>query len=304
MKESIWYRQLGFYNNPFSIKPAAFHDELLGCNAVSEVIRSILDKGIVFVEGHYGNGKTTLLRHILNRFGGRGKVIYFNCARIGHALDIKKLLNERYGFIGRLLNLKPKDMILLLDEAQYLGKSDYEALLHYYSLGHFRSIVFVGKQCNNDALPERLRQILRLVSLGQVSEKDAVSIIRKRIGNFPMISDEIIKMVFRMSDYNVRQLLKNCELLCRYAVENETSLTEELVSSLLSTKEVVQKPEEKEEEVKEKRGEVIEEHSASKPDIEEEKPKEQAMQNFEQKNKNDKSEAETKSYHSLEELYY
>ena len=45
MKVETWYNKLGFYNNPFSIKPAAFNDDIFGLGGTVENIcgRSVLN---------------------------------------------------------------------------------------------------------------------------------------------------------------------------------------------------------------------------------------------------------------------
>lgn len=264
--KDLWYRQLGFHNNPLSIKPAAFYDELLGCdNIVRKVNRAISTRKVVFVEGEYGNGKSTLLRRIINRFGGRGRVIYFSCNRIEKSLNIEKLLRGRYGLIGKLLNMKARGMILLLDEAHWLTKDDYARLVRYYRSGNFSSMVFVGKEFNQEIFPDGLKSVLEHIRLGYVSEEDAVRIIRKRVGNLPILGDDVIRSIFAKSGYNVRLLLKNCELLCRHAFErDEDSVTVAMVDEMLSEIKEEIKTEDIKEEVK-------------AAEIEEEKVKEEAQ---------------------------
>ena len=57
----IWYKELGFYNNPFSIKPMAFHDEIIGYD-VDLVLGKIGNGEVMLIEGNYGKGKTTILK--------------------------------------------------------------------------------------------------------------------------------------------------------------------------------------------------------------------------------------------------
>ncbi|HII15660.1 MAG TPA: hypothetical protein HA362_05085 [Nanoarchaeota archaeon] len=235
MKEKeLWYRKLGFYNNPFTIKPSAFNDELLGCPAVvSEVGNGVVAGKIVHVHGDYGNGKSTLLKYILNRFGGRGKLAYFSCNRVEHNLDVKRLLNGKYGFLGKLFDLKPKNMILLLDEAQFLAKEDYAKLLHFYDTGNLKSIVLVARDSVLESMPERMQRLTAVHRLSQLSPDDAVKLVKKRVGKLPLLPDDVIREAFRKSASNPRIFLKNCELLCRYAVENGMErVTLNLVSQL------------------------------------------------------------------------
>ena len=220
MKEKqIWYRQLGFAENPFSIKPAIYSDGLYGYpHVITEVVKSIESGKIAFIRGEYGNGKSTLLKHLLRRFGGRGKLAYFSCNRLEHSLDVKRILNGRYGFIGKMLDIKPKHMILLLDESQFLTRQDFDSLMKYYDSGHIKSVVFVAKEQVTQSMPERMQRITSLFTFGEVAQEDAVSIVRKRVGRLPLLPDNVIREVFSRSGNNVRVFLKNCDMLCKYAV--------------------------------------------------------------------------------------
>lgn len=245
MAEKIWYRELGYYNNPFSLKPAAFTDAIFGYESmVNDIVTNIHASGLIFIEGNYGEGKTTILKRLINEFGGHGKVIYFSCNRIEQRLNVKKLLNDRYGFLGSLMDLQPKNMILLLDEAQVLDDKDYEKLMRYYESGNFLSVVFVGKQYDPTALPERLRRLIKVIRLEKLSNEEAVKLVRKRIGAMALLQDEVISYIFDVSDKNPRTMLKNCEEVCKTAFERgESKVTKEMVDKFLNNKEETAKEE-------------------------------------------------------------
>tara|TARA_Y100000310_G_C20645424_1_gene796291 strand:- start:10 stop:1035 length:1026 start_codon:yes stop_codon:yes gene_type:complete len=217
---SVWFRDLGFYSNPFSIKPAAFHDQVIGYDKViDEVSYGILNNKVIVLDGDYGNGKSSILRRLLNDFGGKKQVIYYSCNRMEARLNMKSLLNGRYGFFGKMFDIKPKDMILLLDEAQELGEKDYQKLYSYYQEGYLKSIVLVGKNIETKRILAELHKNLKEVSLDKIDESTAVKVIRKRIGDLNLLPDAMVKKIFALSKNNVRLLLKNCEEACRYAVQ-------------------------------------------------------------------------------------
>ncbi|MDD4878449.1 MAG: hypothetical protein PHO02_05440 [Candidatus Nanoarchaeia archaeon] len=251
MRETeLWYRKIGFAENPFSIKPGIYSDSVYGySNVISEVAKGVLAGKIQFVRGNYGNGKSTMLKYLLRKFGGKGKLAYFSCNRLEDRLDVKRILNGRYGFVGKFLDLKPKNMILLLDEAQCLSKDDFNNILRYYDSGNLKSILFVAKEPIDSFMPERMQRAVAVHMLDSVSDSDAVGIVRKRIGSLGIISDELIKQAFRQSGKNIRILLKNCEMLCRYAINKGfKSVTPEMVELLPSAE---NEPEEKKEQAKE-----------------------------------------------------
>lgn len=286
---SIWYRQLGFHNNPFSIKPAAFHDTLFGYEGlVGQMIQAVERNEVIFIEGQYGEGKTTLLKHMLRHFGGHKKVIYFSANRAESRLQARKLLNERYGRLGVWLDIRPKGMILLLDEAGEINASDAEKLLKFKKDGNFKSIVFVSQKYNPEAMPEDVRSAIKLFRLERLNDGDAISLIRKRVGELPMLSDDIIRKVFAASNCNARELLKNCEALCRKAVDmGFEKIGEKMLTGMFGDSCVIQEePEEDkiflqidEESLPEENDISVDEKSIfgdpDEEEVEEEKPKEE-----------------------------
>lgn len=251
MKNKIWYKEIGFYNNPFSIKPGAYFNNMFGLkDLIKKVNYNISTGNIILIEGAYGNGKSTLLRGIIHRFGGKGRVVYFSCNRIEERLDVEKLVTGNANLINRLFKIKPKELILLLDEAQWLSKEDLSRLVRYYRSKYFSSIVLVSPKFNQDNLPESFSSIIKTFNLGEISDEDAVKLIRKRAGNLPYLNDELIKYVFNKSNKNVRSLLKHCEVLCKYAFENDLDeVSKETADMLLFNKNSEKIEEEKPEQI-------------------------------------------------------
>lgn len=226
-----WYKKLGFFNNPFSIKPAPYSDELAGYdNVLREISFNILSGKVQFVLGSYGEGKTALLKRVINDFGGKKELIYFSCNRLDRGLDLESLLAGRYGLLGKLFSIKPKNMILLLDEAQCLTEEDYRAILRYKNSGYLRSVVLVGAAFDKG----KFTPTPILMSLSGITADDSVRLVRERVGNISLLSNDSIKFIFENSNKNPRELLKNCEEICRYAVENSKgAVTKEIVAEAL-----------------------------------------------------------------------
>ena len=234
----VWYKELGFYNNPFSIKPAAYHPDLFGYEeTVQDILHKVQEGTVLLITGAYGTGKTSILKRIIREFGGKKQLVYYSCNRSEYDLDVQRLLKKRYGFLGNLLGLKAKNMVLLLDEAQELNKYDCEELLDHFQNGDFKSIVLVSKDYTGLDLEKGLKDVLgeNTVHLAELGEDNAVKLIRKRIGNLALLSDETIRKVYERSGKNPRQMLKTCEELCKYALENgEEKVTEEHLRRVLS----------------------------------------------------------------------
>ena len=216
--EELWFRTLGFYNNPFSIKPAAFSDEVIGYN-LDEVFDKIDSGKIVYVIGGFGTGKTTLMKHIIRRFGGRRQVVHVTRSTSEESMNTEKILRGKYGFCGKFFRGLPSQMILLVDEAQDITNEDSEQLLKHYQRGNIKSVVFFGAHIAKQSFVKDMEQLLNgnTINLNALTDDQAVSLIRRRIGSSKMISDSMIKRIVDSSSGNPRTLLENCEDACRLA---------------------------------------------------------------------------------------
>ncbi|MFH1331667.1 MAG: AAA family ATPase [archaeon] len=235
----LWYKQIGFYNNPFSIKPAAFHDQLFGYDAaIEQIIKKIGEGGILFVEGDYGAGKSTILKKIIHAYGGRKEVIYYSCNITEDNINFDQLIEGRTGFWASLFfSGGDENLILLLDEAQDMSKEDAEEAMKRLNEKKFKTVILVAKDLKKLNLIDGMRKAMgkdNVIRLGKITNEDAIKMIRKRVGDTKLLSDNIIKLILKKSDYNPRKLLKNCEEVCKYAIENiEDVVKEEHIRKVL-----------------------------------------------------------------------
>lgn len=240
MKNPItWYNKIGFYDNPLSIKAAAFHNELFGYEKIIKEINPIIKEGdICFIEGDYGTGKSTILKKIRNMFKGEKKVIYYSLDQHEGTIDIDALLYNRYGFFGRLFKIKPKNIILLLDETARLNLKDINQLKEYFVDGYFKTIVLAGASIEHSEHAKEIKSLTgkNVFRLGEIGKENAVSLIRKRIGKLNVISDDIIEKIYSYNR-NPRAFLKNTEDVMKYALDNnKISVEDEDIKEVLRKK--------------------------------------------------------------------
>ncbi|HIJ18798.1 TPA: AAA family ATPase [Candidatus Woesearchaeota archaeon] len=222
MKKLTWFHHLGFYTNPFSIKPAMYDNELLGYGKIIDKVNDNIAEGkLSLVVGPYGTGKTTILKGVIAKFGGRKAVIYYNCVQKDGDIDYDTLLRKSGGFFSRLFRIKSKNRILLLDEAQEMSEDDQKSVLDHYGDKFFRAIVLVSKK-EDISLIKEVKDAIKdsTFELGKLSESEAIELVRRRIGSLDFLPDDIIAKIFR-ENTNPRAFLKNCEEACRIAFEDE-----------------------------------------------------------------------------------
>lgn len=215
----LWYKKLGFYNNPFSIKPGMYDNELVAYDM--PFIYKKIEKGeILFLEGEYGTGKTTILKNIITQFRGKNKIIYYSF-NTESGFDLNKLLDGANTAIRRVAGLKVKNVIMLLDEVHTMKSADAKRLLRPYKDGVVKSIIFVSHDYGLTNFPEDYEPLLKgnIIRTVDLTSKEAVALIRRRIGNIDLLTDNMISKVFMLSGKNPRRLLEFSEDVCRYAVE-------------------------------------------------------------------------------------
>ena len=260
-QETMWWRKLGFYTNPFTIKPAPFDNKVFGQDQILEDLYYKIPAGTMsFIEGKLGTGKTTIMKNLIAKFRGRGKVIYFSCNRIDTELNVEDLLKGKYGFWGKLFGMMPKEMIVLLDESQQLSAVNTERIKYFFDQGNIKSVVFTGTDYSNTNLHDSIKERIGhdgLQKIKDLTDDQAIALVRNRIGNTNIISDEIIKKLWHLSAKNPRRLLQRLDRAFRYAVENmESEIKEEHLNKVfddmkakteLAASPVIKKEEHKEE---------------------------------------------------------
>lgn len=173
---------------------------------VKEMLYRIASGNMLLIEGERGMGKTALLKHAIDNFGGKGKVMYVDVGTFGKRFDV-----------ARLLNKKSKDMILLIDNIQHLSEHNNEKIKYFYDQNYLRSVVFTVTNYDlvnfTDAIKTRIgRNVLKLKKIGKA---DSLKIVEGRLYNDEVFSKEVLDQLHKSSG-NVKELLGNCNALCGY----------------------------------------------------------------------------------------
>ncbi|MBS1266788.1 MAG: hypothetical protein MAG795_00757 [Candidatus Woesearchaeota archaeon] len=270
----LWYKEWGFHNNPFSIKPAAFNDNVVGYD-LTEIFDKISQGEILFLEGKFGYGKTTILKHIISRFGGQREVAYYNCNRKKGDIEVESVLKGKFGFFGKLFLGTPNNMIFLLDEVKELSEFDQQEMLRLFSNGNLKSVVLFGPKFELvNATPDLKEKLVdNVIELTKLTEEEAIDLVRERIGDIKLVSDDIIKKVFKHTKKIPRVLLENLEDVCKYAAENnEEEVTEDHLKEVLGIKKS-KKKKAKPKKKKKKKSKKKKEKAQEEKENEKEKPK-------------------------------
>ena len=148
----LWYKKLGYYENPFLINPLKESNSMLGQEKqLKDSLYYIKAGSMIFVQAPAGGGKTKFLQAIIQSF--KGKIIYVDVAKLKKNLDIERLIKRRAG----LFKKTPRDMILLLDNANELSMVNLERVKYFYDQGYLQSVVFTGTSFGRVNFPESMK---------------------------------------------------------------------------------------------------------------------------------------------------
>ena len=219
---SEWYEELDYDENPFNIESRTYGFD----NLISEIDYAINAGNIVLVEGSEGTGKTKLLREVIRKYGGFRKVAYVDCKKLDDP-NIELLLKKRNGMLGMLLNLKPKNMIVLLDDIDKLSDKNCERIKYFFDQNYIRSAILSTRASSALRCSDGVRQrISKVVKMKPLSDYEAVQLVKEKVGD--LLSDHLTKEVYALSNRNVKTFLRNCEKVSAVALKQKEISKEEL----------------------------------------------------------------------------
>jgi predicted AAA+ superfamily ATPase len=224
-----WFKELGFIENPFTIKPQEKFVDFFGHDETIDNIINCVEKGkCIIVSGPFGTGKTSVMKSIIDEFKGERKIFYYNAYSSEKKIDFKKVMVNAGNFFSRLFGIRTKHLIILIDEAHNLIQSDFEKLVDYYNEGFFKSVILVTSKTDYK-FPKEIEKIVQgnKFILTMFSEKDALKLIENRLEDLSdMIPKSIVSKIYKSSS-TPRDFLMKCEDACRKAVERDSDKVEE-----------------------------------------------------------------------------
>jgi replication-associated recombination protein RarA len=228
-----WFQDLGFKRNPLGIKPTE-DNNLLGYEKMMQRIVYQLKIGnVIFLEGGYGTGKSSILRSIRKTF--RDNILYFNCAQQS---DLKRKIMESRDIIRKIFFLKPKKMLLLIDEANLANPKDFDFLYEFYIMDRIKSIVFAGTDFKRVPFNKAFKSDTKLYKLNEIRDNIAIEILNMRMPFQELVNPALARMIFNQSEMNPRRYLENLEDLIKSAhALGKKKLTKKDVDSFFPTKE-------------------------------------------------------------------
>lgn len=211
-----WHKKFGFKNNPFEYNAMKAEDSLIDYKReLSDLLYYVEAGSIVLLEGPEASGKTRLLKEVISRFGGGGRVIYVDAARLNKRLDVEEVLldrNEKFG--------SAKGLVLLVDNAKSMSLKGYEKLQFFFDEDDLRSIVFVSRNAAELRLPLSLKDRIgnRVVKAKTIHKDELLGLLSYRLKKNPFLSRKDLEKIYSLSP-STKEFFTNAEKVGVYMAE-------------------------------------------------------------------------------------
>ncbi len=227
-----WFEELGFDENPFDTSPEYSAKSSAGLQKPLAEIEYFISSGsVVFVEGPPGSGKSVLLAKLSGMLGGRAVRIDASQGEI----NLRSVVRSKTSLLGRIFGTGPKNLVLMVDNSSYLPAATLDLLKYYYDNNQFGAVILAGPSIRTARLSASVLDRIgnRIVRLEPLSEDDAVLIVRQRLGSSEVLSDDLVRKIYKLSGKNAKRFLQMCENACKAAVASKSStVNEEHLQSL------------------------------------------------------------------------
>lgn len=232
----MWFEKYGWKENPFTIK---LNTNLVGLEEEKKRLIQYVHSGdICFLTGLHGTGKSSLLRWLQTNLK-KHTVIYIDAEEIKNFLgdlfrleDYMKHHRTRWQrFIGRKY---PKNITILLDEAQATEKELLDALKLHWGDGNIKSIIITQVSPNLDRFSESFKHRIgeRVITINKMNKSEIFELVNLRTNLKNPFEERAIELIAEKSDYIPRKVLENCELVC-IATKDPEKITLKEVEEIL-----------------------------------------------------------------------
>lgn len=218
-----WYERFSYESNPFELDPFKSDFTLINhIKLMDDLLYLVASGNIIVLEGDDGSGKTMFLKQIIERLGGKKKICYVDGRRLKKELDIEQLLNNaQTSLLSSVVNKKPKELILLLDNVDTLSARNCEKIKYYFDQNFIKSVVFTATNYSALDISDSLRNRIlnNVVVMPPMNSFEALRIVRERFSDHFFLSDEVILRLFKLSKENIKLTLQNCDAICQFVVK-------------------------------------------------------------------------------------
>ncbi|MDD5253776.1 MAG: ATP-binding protein [Candidatus Nanoarchaeia archaeon] len=207
-----WYKRYGFKENPFDIK---FNPNLIGVEEEQKKLMDYVVGGnVCFVTGESGTGKTSLLKWLELKVKNHTPV-YVDCEGIDEEFNFERYLKQHNTLFRSFFKEYPKNVVILLDEAQ-VAKDTLKGLLKiHWENGYVKSVVITQiPRLDNFSNAMKARIGGRVIQMKGLTRKNAKALLEARTKGKPLFTDDGATYLIDKANGIPRKFLELCERVC------------------------------------------------------------------------------------------
>ena len=221
-----WYLRYGWIENPFIVKPNSF---LVGREEIKEkLINYIQSDTISVILGDVGTGKTSLLFWL--KENAAKNAIYVDASQIKDEKSVYKILKKNRTFSDFIQRRKyPKDVVLLIDEAQLISTSMIQFLRRLWDNNIIKSMIVSYQNIDFSNLDEPFKHRFgdRIIKIEPLNSNDVIELINIRTTWSNTFTTDALEYIRHYSNSNPRKILENSEKVAMHATVTENISKEE-----------------------------------------------------------------------------
>ncbi len=206
--------------NPYNTKP---NTNLIGLDEKKKILKEFIKGGnICFLNGPPGTGKSSMLAWLKNNLK-RHKVIYIDGKGLDEYFDLDKHLDAQKNLFQKIFGLHPKNIVILIDEAQECLASFINNLQAHWNVDQIKSIVLTQISSDLANFPNSFKERIgrKIIRMRRLNEEEIKELINLRTKGKHKFEDDAISVIAEKADYIPRRVLELCEIVNNQVNKNK-----------------------------------------------------------------------------------
>ncbi len=215
----------------FSDNAVQSSDEILfNQEHVDDLLYWIESESMVLIKGPEKSGKTRLAFEVIDQY--KGSIIYIDMNTYNKEIDIGHLLVGSQPWHRKLFNKKPKNMILIIDNAHNLDTDFYERLQYFFDQKYLQSVLFIEREDKPLELPKSIVSRIghKTITLKEISKEESILIMNQRLQG--LLEEEHLEHIWKKSK-SFQTFVSLCEKVIEaYANDTITEINQKTIKQV------------------------------------------------------------------------
>jgi hypothetical protein len=226
-----WHYKYGYSKNPFEKDTLKTNDSLLNLDKeLTKLVHFTNSGSIILLLGPETSGKTRLIKEIITKNSGKNKIVLL---KNGKEFDLNQTLIKSQPKIKQLLKIKPKKMILILEDFEQIDEKTQKSIQYNFDQNYLQTVIITSKQKPKLIASMQDRIGTRIIQLKKLSKQKQLEIVKNRINNEKFFKTTLLKKIQKKSKTFNEFLEKTEKAAILAAQRSNKTITEKIVQKSL-----------------------------------------------------------------------